>query len=167
MPGHEQFQGRLCIPYLTPSGVVNLKFRCIADHDCKSLDGHKKYLEESGAQARLFGVWNLRSDSPVICLCEGELDTIACTSLAGLPAVGISGVEKWKPHWRHVFEGYDEVLILADGDEAGRRMGESVVSRLYNSRIVTMPVGHDVNSLIVEQGVDALIERLGFDDDDE
>lgn len=167
LPGHEPFQGRLCIPYLSPSGVLDLKFRCIRDHDCKTVEGHQKYLAPEGSQARLFGVWNLRSDSPFICLCEGELDVIACTSLAGLPAVGISGARKWRDHWAYVFEGYEEVLILGDGDKSGRDMASSVASRLYNSRIVTMPEGHDVNSLIVEQGVDALIERMGFDEDDD
>jgi len=27
LPGHEQFLGRVAIPYVTPSGVVDIRFR--------------------------------------------------------------------------------------------------------------------------------------------
>src|SRR6266542_3945846 len=35
-PGHDQYVGRLAIPYLNRAGVVGFKFRCLSDHDCKS-----------------------------------------------------------------------------------------------------------------------------------
>lgn len=160
LPGHEEYKGRLSIPYLTPTGAVDMKFRCIADHSCKDT-GCVKYLGESGQQTRLFGVKSLRVESPFICVCEGELDTL-CASAAGLPAVGISGANKWRSHWQYVFEGYSEVVVLADGDEAGKRMAENVVSHLYNARVVLLPTGEDVNSFLHKHGARSLRERAGL-----
>ena len=34
LPGHEGYAGRLAIPYLTPAGVVNIRFRFRAQRDC-------------------------------------------------------------------------------------------------------------------------------------
>lgn len=160
LAGHEDFVTRLAIPYLTPSGPVDMKFRCITQHDCSSIEGHVKYLNESGSQARVFGVWNLRRDTDVLYLCEGEMDTIAAWSLGGLPAVGVSGASKWRSHWQYIFESYSEVVLLRHGDSAGRKMADNYSSHLPNLRVVGMPEGHDVNSFIQEHGPEALKERV-------
>lgn len=158
--GHEDYANRLAIPYLTPAGTVSIKFRCVAHADCRSMNC-VKYLGEPGESDRLFGVWNFRKDSARIAICEGELDTVVATSVVGIPAVGIPGASKWRKYWDYLFEGYDEVLILRDGDKAGRDMAETVAGRLPNSRVVKMPEGHDVSSYVAESGVDALNERIG------
>ena len=38
--GHEAYRGMLSIPYVTPEGVVALKFRCAEVHSCKER-GHQ------------------------------------------------------------------------------------------------------------------------------
>jgi DNA primase len=134
------------------------------DHDHQA-NGHPKYLGEIESSARLFGVLNLSVDTEVMAICEGELDTIVCTA-AGIPAVGISGSNKWRPWWAHCFEGYAEVVVLQDGDEngAGEKLSKTVSANLYNttSRTVPMPRGHDVNSYVLEFGPQALRERIGL-----
>lgn len=162
LPEHEQYRGMLVIPYLTPAGPVDLKFRCLQAHDCKAVESHAKYMHEAGSTARLFGVTNLSTDSEVLCLCEGELDTLVCASLVGIPAIGISGASKWRPWWNHVFEGYSEVVLIHDGDDAGRKMAQNVGAQLYNSRAVPLPKGEDVNSFVHKFGPDALRERAGL-----
>lgn len=172
LPGHEQYKGRLSIPYLTPAGVVDMKFRCIADHRCSDVDC-TKYLGEMGHQSRLFGALSLQMDSTIMCICEGELDTLCAVQLAGLPAVGINGVNKWKSHYKYLFEGYREVVVFVDGDprtspdkpSPGERFGEFVVSKLYNARAVPMPQGEDVNSFLQRHGARALRTRAGLDMD--
>lgn len=176
LPEHERERGRLVIPYLTPGGVVDIKFRCLENHDCKKYEEevqertsnkhfhHRKYDNETGSTARLFGVLNLKADSDVLCLCEGEMDTLVCSSIVGVPAVGISGAKKWKSHWAYVFEGYGEIVVLRHGDQAGREMAEMVSGRLYNTRIAPLPEGEDVNSFVQKYGVDAFRERSGFGD---
>lgn len=158
LAGHEEYQGRLSIPYLTPAGPVSLKFRCVAHSDCRAA-GCVKYLGEPGEPDRLFGVWNFRHDVPTLGLCEGELDALVATS-AGLRSVGVPGASKWRPYWSYLFEGYDEVLLLRDGDAAGRKMAENIAARLVNCRVVKMPEGHDVSSFVAEHGRKALMERI-------
>lgn len=165
LPGHERFKGYLSIPYLTPAGVIDMKFRCLQQHDCGPIEGHAKYgAEVGGGKNRLFGVRNLQNDERVLYLCEGEMDTIAA-SQAGLPAVGVSGATKWAHHWGYIFEAYEEVVVLADNDDKGqgRQMAEAICKRLYNGRACLLPEGHDVNSFLVAHGAPALRERVGLD----
>jgi hypothetical protein len=81
--GHEQYEGRLAIPYLTPTGPVDLRFRQVVD------DGSPKYLSRPGAEGHLFGVNAFQIDSDHIAICEGELDTIITHGECGVPAIGI------------------------------------------------------------------------------
>lgn len=158
LPGHEEYAGRLAIPYLTPAGVLAIKYRCTDEHDCKDASC-VKYLAEPGELARMFGVWNFRHDTPVLAICEGELDAVVATQ-AGVRAVGVPGSTQWRPYWDHLFEGYDEVVLLRDGDAAGRKMSENLMGRLANCRVVKMPEGHDVTSFVCEHGEEALRERM-------
>ena len=50
LPGHEPYKGRLAIPYITPSGVVDIRFRGIvlADGDAAGLEFGKKISRELG-----------------------------------------------------------------------------------------------------------------------
>jgi DNA primase len=131
-------------------------------NDCKAL-GHPKYINETGSTSHLFGVWNLRRDSDIMCICEGELDVIACWSVAGLPAVGVSGVHRWRPYWRLNFNAFNDVVILRDGDDAGKKFSERVSTAIYNARVVPMPPGHDVNSFVHSYGPQALRDKVGID----
>src|SRR3954466_10983729 len=53
--GHDEFKNWLCIPFVTPSGVVALKFRRIAG------DANPKYL--SDGDSRLYNVGALHRSS--------------------------------------------------------------------------------------------------------
>jgi DNA primase len=156
LPGHERFRGYLSIPYLTRAGTVALKFRCIEHDVC---DGHPKYDSEAGIGSYLFGAQNFWVDSPFICVTEGELDAIAC-SVAGLPAVGVSGANKWQRHWSYCFEGYEDVIVLADGDKPGERLASNVGTHCNNARVITFPPGEDVNSFLIQHGPEALRVRI-------
>lgn len=164
LPEHERQAGRLVIPYLTPSGVVDLKFRCLQQHDCKE-HGHAKYDNETGSAARLFGAQNIaEGKSPILALCEGEMDTIICTSVVGIPAVGVSGANKWRPWWGHCFEGYSRLFVFAHGDDAGKKLAENAKANIYNTEVVVKPLpsGEDINSFVLKHGVEAFLERAGL-----
>ena len=164
VPGHEQMKDRLSIPYVTPAGVVNIKFRCIKDHggDCKKDHGHEKYYAASGAGTFLYGAESFWADSSYICITEGELDRAAAV-MAGMPAVGIDGATKWLPHWAYCFEGYEEVVVLRDPDKAGEKLASNVSAALHTGcRVITFPEGEDVNSYFVKHGAQALRERCGL-----
>jgi DNA primase len=101
----------------------------------------------------------LIKDTASIAITEGELDAITAT-VCGIPAVGVPGAQNWQPHFREPFLGYRNVYVLADGDDAGMAFATQVASSLPNGKIIPMPQGEDVNSLVVLKGKEALMERI-------
>lgn len=157
LPGHEMYRGCLSIPYMRWSqwrgwSVAALRYR--------RLDGgNPKYLSMPGEKNRIFNTVALTNYSKDMAICEGEIDTITA-NLAGVPAVGLGGAQTWRPHFRELFLGYRNVNILADGDDAGMDFAKQVAKTLPNARIIPMPDGQDVNSLVMTQGKSALLERI-------
>ncbi|WP_051966968.1 toprim domain-containing protein [Kitasatospora mediocidica] len=160
-PGHEQYLGRLVVPYLTLGGVCGASFRCIAHEDCKGIH-NDKYLWPAGFSRRMFNTPALDIDSPFIAICEGEMDTIT-TQQAGIPAVGIPGAKAWQSFWGRCFKGYETVYILADHDDDGssQEMAEKISRSVPTARTILMPEGHDVNSFVLENGPEALRLKMG------
>jgi len=157
LPGHERYRGCMAIPYVTRAGIVSMRFRRLAG------DG-PKYLSEPGEESRLFHPEGFFRHERFICLCEGELDTITAVQ-AGLPAVGVPGANSWAKFFYRAFDGYDAVFILADQDDKGAGMdfAEKVASQIKSARIIPMGQGHDVNSLVMEHGAEALISKIGVE----
>jgi len=158
LPGHEQFRGMLAIPYLRWSQeygwiVVSIRYRRIGDGE------GSKYLTQAGDRPRLFNTLALLAQSSKIAITEGEIDAIT-TQLCGVPAVGVPGAELWQPHFREPFLGYRDVFVLADGDEPGLKFARTVASSLPNAKVIPCPPGEDVNSLVVNRGGSALLERM-------
>jgi hypothetical protein len=158
--GHQAFMGRMSIPYITQAGTVNMTFRCIKDHDCKTVPGHKKYLKPKGLETTLYGVADMFKDTLDICLAEGELDAIVLSELVGLPSIGNPGSENWKPWWTDLLRDFRRVFVYCDGDESGRDMGERVQKELDSMAVVLihLPDGEDVNSLYLKKGAQHLRE---------
>lgn len=155
--GHEMYRGMLAIPYVRWSqdhgwSVVSIRFRRIGDEG-------PKYQTQAGDRPRLYNTMALLKQTPIVAITEGELDAITA-QLCGIPAVGVPGATSWKPHFREPFLGYREVLILADGDEPGMKFAHAVSKGLHNAKVVPMPPGEDVNSLVINRGKEALLERL-------
>ena len=140
--GHEHAVGMLSIPYLTPSGVVGIKFRRLDD-------GTPKYLWPTGQKIGLFNVQDLHKSGCV-----------------GIPAVGVAGVSQWKAHFPKLFEPYTRVLIFADNDikDDGRNPGQELAKRIKEDLpaaiIVGLPGNQDVNDLYLAHGKDWFDERL-------
>jgi DNA primase len=154
--GHEGYRGRLALPYMTPAGPVNFRFRCLRQHVCKD-EGCKKYLGLEGFETNLYNVLDLSRPGDVICVCEGELDAITL-SVCGIPAVAVPGATNFKKHQARCLDDFSRVLVLGDPDDAGRGLNKKLINDV-RAIPVRMPKGHDVNSLFLEGGRDAL-ERL-------
>lgn len=157
-PGHEHADGCLAIPYRTPTGVVGIKFRRVDG-------GTPKYIWPTGQKVGMFNVVDLHTGSPVLAICEGELDTLVMSALVGVPAVGVAGVSQWKPHFPKMFEGFDRIVIFADNDvkEDGRNPGMELAKRikedLDDAVVIQLPDNKDVNQVYLEEGKDWLYER--------
>ena len=52
------------------------------------------------------------------------------------------------------------VIVLADGDAPGLEFGKKISRELGNVNIVQMPEGHDVNSIVLQEGGEWLNERI-------
>lgn len=174
LPGHEMFRGWLAIPYLRWSpgqgwSVVTMKFRCIQDHDCG--EAHQnvgKYMAHPGGGSHVYNTLSILENEDDIAICEGELDAItAC--LAGIPAVGVPGIENWKPFYHRMFKGYKKVWMFADRDDSkgqGMSFARKLANEMGNLVIIPMPVGHDVNSTVSEYGSGVLLKAIGRETDE-
>jgi DNA primase len=152
---HELHTGWLSIPYITAMGhCVGFKFRRLDD-------GKPKYGSPTGQKAHLYNVTDVTIMSKHIVICEGELDTVVVSGMLGIPAVGVPGVQAWKPHFVKLFAGYDTVYIVGDNDikedgsNPGADFSKRVHQELLNGTIVTLPPNMDINDYYLAYGADA------------
>ena len=155
MTGHEQYYGRLSIPYLTPTGISDVRFRSLGE------DSGPKYLTRPGAASHLYNVSAFQVDNDYIAICEGEFDTMmACQS--GVNAVGVPGATNWKDWYARAFHDYLRVFVLVDGDSAGKELGKRISQHIDVALVVPMPDGMDVNDFVLTEGPDALRKKVGL-----
>lgn len=153
LTGHEPYVNRLSIPYITKSGVVDLRFRSL---------GHEepRYMGLAGATTHLYNVGAFFRASSYICICEGEIDTITLDYVVGIPAVGVPGVNNWKKHYTRLLADFEKVFLFADGDNAGYEFSKSLARELSNLVVIQAPEGEDANSVYRSQGADYFKEKI-------
>lgn len=153
LTGHEQYINRLAIPYLTKSGVVDIRFRSL---------GHEepRYMGLTGASTHLYNVGAFFRASTYICICEGEIDTITLDYVCNIPAVGVPGVNNWKKHYTRLLSDFEKVFLFADGDNAGTEFAKSLSRELSSLTIIQAPEGEDVNSMYRIHGADYFKEKI-------
>lgn len=158
--GHEMYEGWISIPYITAMNhCVGFKFRRLDD-------GKPKYGSPLGQKAHLYNVTDILVQSPYIVVTEGELDAVITSGVLGIPAVGVPGVQAWKPHFAKLFNGYDTVYVVGDNDikedgsNPGAEFSKRVANEVLNSQIVQLPPGMDINDYYLANGPDATRELL-------
>jgi len=156
---------RLAIPYLTPTGVVQIRYRCLDQHHDAGQDAGRcpKFLGPPGQEVTLYNAQATLTAGSVLFLTEGEPDTWAIETLLGYPAVGIPGAESWKahPYWARCFVNFPLIILPADGDEAGNNLATAVAKDLPETRIVHLPDGEDANSILAHDP-DEFLKRVGL-----
>jgi DNA primase len=157
--------GRLSIPYLTMTGILGIKYRCLRDHDCKT-ESCPKYLYDDGEEPRLYNAGATLKSSPLLFITEGEIDTIAVQSLTGYPAVAVPGADMWARNrfWARCFTAFPLVVLPADGDKAGKQVAKTISADLPQLRIVHMPEGMDANDVLRTEGAEAFMNRCDLED---
>lgn len=151
--GHEAFIGRLSIPYITKTGVVDLRFRSL------NPAVEPKYMGLTGAETKMYNVLDIDRANDIIGVCEGELDTITMSSCVGIPCVGVPGANSWKKHYTRLLADFERVFVFADGDQPGTEFARSLARELPVT-IVQMPDGGDVNSVYVSEGADFILRKV-------
>lgn len=173
--GHERFEGWMSIPYLTLSGVVAFKFRCLEDHDHKAL-GHGKYDAPAGQKIRLYNARMCAEKGDTIAIVEGELDSIVGSSVLGVPTVGTWGTN-WMEWYPRCFADFDRILVIADNDHPkplparegkapemvspGRKFAEKVRKEV-NGELVLPPAGMDLSEWVAQDGADVVRKAMGL-----
>lgn len=163
VPDHQRFVGRLSIPFVTPAGVIHMRFRCLS---CPTkCEGHSKYDSPGGLPTRLYNVSALHSPGSRVGCTEGELDALVATHVLGLPSVGVPGISNWKPHFGRCFADYDEVLVFADhdpDDEKGVKHAKKAVKDIGSAaRLVMPPLGLDLTEWVQRDGVEVVRDACG------
>ena len=155
--GHEGFKGRLSIPYITKTGVVDLRFRSL------NPAVEPKYMGMTGAETKMYNVLDVERASDFIGVCEGELDTLTLSACVGIPCVGVPGANSWKKHYTRLLADFERVFIFADGDQPGTQFATSLARELPVT-IIQLPDGHDVNSMFVQEGSDYFHQKMGLNE---
>ena len=155
--GHETFAGRLSIPYITKTGVVDLRFRSL------NPAVEPKYMGMVGATTRMYNVLDIERAGDFIGICEGEIDTLTVSALIGIPCVGVPGANSWKKHYTRLLADFERIFVFADGDQPGKEFAASLARELPVTT-VQLPEGHDVNSMYVQEGSAYFLQKVGLDD---
>ena len=144
LPGDERFAGMLSVPYLSPAGVVSLKFRSLGSQSA----GGSKYAQASGQKGRLYNSNAYFNAGTKIGISEGEIDAVSATEHLGLPTMGVPGAQGWQDAWKTVLKDFTTVFVFADGDQPGRQFAYDVADAIgWRARVVECPDGEDVSSM--------------------
>lgn len=153
IPSHEAFVGRLAIPYLTPSGPVDIRFRAMGPEE-------PKYMGMPGTSTRLFNVNALHTAGQRVAVCEGEIDAITLSYMCGIPAVGVPGANGWKRHYNRLLSDFETIYVFADGDQPGSDFAKSLSKEMNSVVVINMPDGEDVNSMYLKYGPSYFQEKV-------
>jgi len=146
------FAERFIIPLHNPGGEL-------VGYAGRSLDDSEpKYLFPSSAKGfykshLLFGFHRVAPAAKQIILVEGFFATMYLWQI-GLPALGLLGSSLSKEQEAMIVDRFDRVLLLFDGDEAGRRATDDCLVRLGKriwTRAVSLPDGLQPDNLLAEE----------------
>ena len=154
--GHEAYSGRLSIPYVSKTGVVDLRFRSL------NPAVEPKYMGLTGVDTKMYNVLDIERAGDFIGICEGELDTLTMSACVGIPCVGVPGANSWKKHYTRLLADFERVYVFADGDQPGKEFATSLARELPCT-IVQSPDGEDANSFYTSHGSEAILKKAGLD----
>jgi DNA primase len=163
---YDKFRGRLMFPIRDEKGhLVAFGGRVLGD-------GTPKYINSSDTplyrKSRvLYGMYVARetiSKKRQTVLVEGYLDVIACHQAGVTNAVASLGTALSEDHAKLLSRWCDEVVILYDSDDAGRKAAERGVEVLRSEsvkvRIALMPQGDDPDTLLKRDGAKAVQQAV-------
>ena len=153
--GHEAYAGRLSIPYISKTGVVDLRFRSL------NPAVEPKYMGLTGVDTKMYNVLDIERAGDFVGICEGELDTLTMSSCVGIPCVGVPGANSWKKHYTRLLADFERVYVFADGDQPGKEFATSLARELPCT-IVQFPDGEDANSFYTSHGAEAILKKAGL-----
>ena len=126
-----QYDQTLRFPYFTEDGVLQ---------GVKTKTKRKDFRYEGISTDTLFGQHRFPSTGKRIVVTEGELDAASCyESMPGWPMVslphGAASAKKDLQKQIPLFQGYDEIVLFFDSDDAGRKAAEEACTVLPAGKV--------------------------------
>ena len=141
--GYHPEKGRLSIPIRDGEGnLVALSGRALKEQRPKYL--HSKFKRD----LILYGMHLAEGDTAY--LCEGFFQAIAIWQLGKRTPFARMGTHLSKNQAQIILDGFKELVIVPDGDEAGYKSADELANRLCDRipvRVAAMPEGFDADTL--------------------
>lgn len=155
------FRGRLMFSIRDEQGrLVGFSGRSMDGTEPKYINSRESPLFHKGST--LFGLHQARpfmKENRRAVLVEGQMDVIACHR-AGLPAVAPLGTALTETQAQKLKRYCDEVVVLYDGDNAGRAAAEKAFEALSGVGIrrsaVVLGAGEDPDTVLEQRGTEGL-----------
>lgn len=159
---YDRFRGRLIFP------IQNLSGQVIAFGGRVLTDGEPKYLNSSDTPIykkgeHLYGLFQARqamTRSKRAILTEGYMDVLSLHQFGYTDACGVLGTALTQDQVKRLAGFCSRMDLIFDGDTAGRkaalRSAEMILQYGVACRVVLMPDGEDVDSLLQDGGRDRL-----------
>lgn len=143
-PAWQPYRGRLSIPFYNANGeCVLIRFRDLSG------SSPAKYLQMADSRNVPYNIPALLSGARTINVCEGELDALTLTAM-GLAAIGITGANGWKPHYRKLLDPFERVVVWGDNDDAGRAFNSTVKASVRQAQPAYLE--NDINDTYIAEG---------------
>ena len=121
------------IPYYDLEGQKSIRYRT-------ALAGADRFRWSKSPHITLYGLQHLAWSRKQgwVNLVEGETDTLQLMQ-RGIPALGVPGVESWKPDWAKALSGL-QVFVWQESDRAGQTLAKAVCRDIPTAGIIVAPV---------------------------
>ncbi len=159
---YDRFRGRLIFPIQNLSGqVIAFGGRILTDGEPKYLNSSDTPLYKKGEH--LYGLHQARqamTRTKRAILTEGYMDVLTLHQFGYADSCGVLGTALTQDQVKRLAGFCSRIDLIFDGDNAGRkaalRSAEMILKQGLSCRVVLMPDGEDVDSLLQKQGRDGL-----------
>jgi DNA primase len=163
---YDRFRDRILFPiYDTRGRICGFGGRIVGEGEPKYLNSPESQIYNKSRM--LFGLYqqkdSIRRQRKAV-LVEGNFDLLALVAKGVDLAVAPLGTALTREQLRLLKPLVDDVILLFDGDEAGRKAAERSVplflTEQMSGRVALLPEGHDPDTFINEFGAAGLTESL-------
>ncbi|MCX7096616.1 MAG: DNA primase [Methylococcales bacterium] len=166
---YDRFRGRLMFPIRDKRArIVGFGGRVLDDALPKYLNSPETPLFHKGKE--VYGLYELlQKDAkpPRILIVEGYMDVIALAQSGLHYAVAALGTALSQAHLDLLFRFTSELVFCFDGDKAGQEAAWRAMDAAFSAlkagrscRIMLLPQGHDPDSLVRAEGLEAFVGRV-------
>ncbi|MDZ4788151.1 MAG: DNA primase [Blastochloris sp.] len=175
---YDFFRGRLVFNIEDEQGQVIAFSARLMDKEAKAA----KYINSPDSplfskSKVLFGFHRAKRailDAGAVVVCEGQIDVLRCHASGILHAVAPLGTAFTEEHAKQIKRFTQRVILCLDADRAGQQAADRVtkiflegmegMERMVQSdlgvEVVRLPAGHDPDSIIMQEGVEAFKSYL-------